>query len=88
LATVSATDKKIAKLLTALEKKMLKAEKKKQQVGVNQIVKLKFSFFPNGILQERTENFSAWYLKNNALLEIVKNNSEPLSKNFHVIAID
>jgi bacillithiol biosynthesis cysteine-adding enzyme BshC len=88
LATVSATDKKIAKLLTALEKKMLKAEKKKQQVGVNQIVKLKSSFFPNGILQERTENFSAWYLKNNALLEIVKNNSEPLSKNFHVIAID
>jgi bacillithiol synthase len=88
LATVSATDKKIAKLFTALEKKMLKAEKKKQQVGVNQIVKLKSSFFPNGILQERIENFSAWYLKNNTLLTIIKNNSEPLSKTFQVIAID
>ncbi len=88
LATASASDKKISKLLTSLEKKMLKAEKKRQQIGVNQIVKLKSSFFPNGILQERTENFSAWYLKNNALLEIIKNNSEPLSKNFQIIAID
>ncbi|MBK9456104.1 MAG: bacillithiol biosynthesis BshC [Bacteroidetes bacterium] len=46
-----------------LEAKLLKAEKAKMEVEINQIKGLLTKLFPNGGLQERSENFTAWYLK-------------------------
>ena len=70
--TVSAFDKTLIqhvhaletvhfKKLSALEKKMLKAERNKQSTQLQRIWKLKSSIFPNNSLQERFENFMPYY---------------------------
>jgi hypothetical protein len=48
------------KKIKELEKKMVKAEKKKQTIGINRIQKIKKELFPENNLQERVENFSDW----------------------------
>jgi len=54
---------KIQKQLQVLEHKMLRAAKRKMNVDVQRIEKLKHELFPNGSLQERTENFITYYLQ-------------------------
>ncbi len=54
---------KIRYQLQVLEKKMLRAEKRKMQVELQRIEKLKRKLFPGGSLQERTENFMEYYLQ-------------------------
>lgn len=44
----------------ALEKKLLRAEKRKHEASIRQIEKLKLALFPNGSLQERVENIMPW----------------------------
>ncbi len=46
-----------------LEKKIIRAAKRKEQDTGNQMSKLKSSFFPNGSLQERVDNIVFWYAK-------------------------
>lgn len=53
---------KISHQLESLEKKMLRAEKKKTQTTMSRIERLKDSLFPNNSLQERVENFMEYYL--------------------------
>ena len=55
--------KQAQKGLTALEKKMLRAEKKKYEAQQRQIIKLKAQLFPNDSLQERVENLSLFYAR-------------------------
>ncbi len=47
--------------LTELEKKMLRAEKRKYEAQRRQITKVKAQLFPNNSLQERVDNFSKYY---------------------------
>ncbi|HEY0896316.1 MAG TPA: bacillithiol biosynthesis cysteine-adding enzyme BshC [Sphingobacteriaceae bacterium] len=54
---------RLNKALDNLEKKMLRAEKRKHEASLNQITAIKDKYFPNGSLQERTENFGAYYAK-------------------------
>ena len=49
--------------IEALEKKMLKAEKKKFEAQQRQLNKLRTQLFPNNSLQERIENFMPFYAK-------------------------
>jgi bacillithiol synthase len=49
--------------LVALEKKMLRAERKKHDALQRQIEKLKREVFPKNGLQERVENISSYYAK-------------------------
>ena len=51
------------KALQGLEKKMLRAEKRKYADLQRQLQKLKSALFPNNGLQERVENFSLFYAK-------------------------
>ena len=88
LASSAAATTKITNLLKGLEKKMQKAEKKNHTVAIQQIEKIKSAFFPNGILQERQENFSYWYIHHESFIQLIKNNSEPLNKHITILAID
>lgn len=88
LASSAAATTKITNLLKGLEKKMQKAEKKNHTVAIQQIEKIKSAFFPNGILQERQENFSYWYMRHESFIQLIKNNSEPLNKHITILAID
>jgi uncharacterized protein YllA (UPF0747 family) len=49
--------------IEAVEKKMLKAEKKKFEAQIRKIQTLKNQLFPNGVLQERVDNLSPYYAK-------------------------
>ncbi len=49
-----------AKKLGELEKKMLKAEKRKQAIAMERIQHIKQTLFPENSLQERTDNFAEW----------------------------
>ncbi|MEO9004131.1 MAG: bacillithiol biosynthesis BshC, partial [Ginsengibacter sp.] len=49
------------KALSVLEKKMLRAEKRKYADQIKQVSKLFSILFPNDGLQERTENFMFFY---------------------------
>lgn len=49
--------------INRLEKKLLKADKRNHQDALAQIDRIKEKLFPNGGLQERTENFTVPYIK-------------------------
>ncbi len=53
--------KKLLYKLAQLEKKMLRAQKRKFSDTEQQVVHLKNTLFPNNNLQERVENFAGWY---------------------------
>ncbi len=81
-----ALETKALKALTILEKKMLRAEKRKFADSENQLSKILHSLFPDGYLQERTENFMLYYSKwGSAFLEILYENSATFEQEFCVI---
>jgi uncharacterized protein YllA (UPF0747 family) len=74
------------KKLQVLEKKILKAEKRKFSTASAQVKKIKDSIFPNNSLQERTENFSAWYAtQGRTLLDNIADNSPTLEQSFTIL---
>lgn len=60
---VSALQTRAVTQLQNLEKKMKRAERKKNEATARQINKIKQELFPNNVLQERVENFSSYYAK-------------------------
>ncbi len=85
----SATEAALAKMkhqLLVLEKKMLRAEKKKMQTQLQKITKIKTTLFPSNGLQERIENFSEYYLQYGAsFLDILKEGIDALGNKFLVV---
>lgn len=69
-----------------LEKKMLKAEQRNFTDSQNQIERIKEKLFPQGILQERVENFGSYYLKyGDQFIEELIKNLDPLELKFTVL---
>jgi len=86
-AVVEAELQKSIKAVKAIEAKMLKAEKQKQETAIQQIKKLKNKFFPEGILQERYDNFAPYYLKSGKhFIEKLKSEFDPLD--FQLLIIE
>ena len=85
----SAAEAALAKMkhqLITLEKKMLRAEKKKMQTQLLKIERLKKGLFPRNSLQERVENFTEYYLKYGAAyLDILKDGMLPLANNYFMV---
>ena len=77
-----------AKLL-ALEKKMLRAERRKQSVEIQRIHRIKKELFPLENLQERVEHFSKWVGHyDQAWIETIMENSTGLESRFSIIQFD
>ncbi len=77
---------KALKKLVELEKKLLRAEKRKYSEQQQHIKGLKSLLFPNNSLQERTENISGFYsLYGRQILDIIYNNSKGLLQQFGII---
>lgn len=85
----SSADAVMAKIryqVQVLEKKMLRAEKRKMQTELLRISKLKQDIFPNNSLQERVENFVGYYLQyGSAFFDVLKDAIQPLKNEFLVI---
>ena len=72
--------------IEALEKKMLRAEKKKFDTQQRQLHKLKSQLFPHGNLQERIENFIPFYAKwGNGFIKNIYKNSLGLEQEFVIL---
>jgi bacillithiol biosynthesis cysteine-adding enzyme BshC len=74
--------------LEALEKKMLRAEKKKFEAQQRQVNKLKHLLFPNNSLQERMENFSPFYSAyGQQFLQLLYTNSLTMEQQFAILQL-
>ena len=81
-----ALEKQALKKVEALEKKMLRAEKKKFEAQQRQLHKLKSQLFPYDSLQERIENFMPFYAKwGKEFIGTLYNNSLTLEQDFVIL---
>jgi bacillithiol biosynthesis cysteine-adding enzyme BshC len=79
---------KALKRLKELEKKMLRAEKKKFEVQKNHINAIKAYLFPDDSLQERTENIALFYSNyGKDFMRMIYKTSKGLAQQFEVIEI-
>lgn len=76
------------KKLALLEKKMIRAEKRKQQTSLARIHSIKSELFPDNNLQERVENFSKWVGAYGwSWVEAILNSSNSVDASFTIIHI-
>jgi len=85
---VKAQEVKQKKGLENLEKRLLKAQKRKLQDQLQRVTDLQCELFPNSSLQERQTNFSEFYLENGEqLIPLLIQKLKPLEHNFDIIII-
>lgn len=79
---------KVQKILDGLEKRILKAEKSKHNVSLNQVSALLAKFFPNGGPQERSENILAYLDKYGmTFLDDLYEAADPLDLSYSILEI-
>jgi len=87
VGAVAAQEKKQLNGLEALEKRLLRAEKRKFKEKLNSYTSLQDELFPNQSLQERNTNFSELYLEyGNELIPMLKKGLNPLKYEFVVVS--
>ncbi|RYY88045.1 MAG: bacillithiol biosynthesis cysteine-adding enzyme BshC [Chitinophagaceae bacterium] len=83
---VEALQARALQLLEALEKKMQRAARRKEDATQRQLHKLNEQLFPKGGLQERVENFSSWYAESGpAFFDALLACSPALDQHFTVL---
>ncbi len=88
IGAVAAQEKKQLNGLDKLEKRLLKAERRRLVDEVNRLSILHEQLFPNGSLQERQKNFSEFYIEyDENLLRAIKKAIEPLSEGFTILEL-
>ena len=88
IGAVNAQEKKQLKGLENLEKRWLRAEKRKQKELVDRITLLQNEILPNQSLEERQRNFSEYYLEYGvSFLDKLKKSLNPLDLEFTIITL-
>jgi bacillithiol biosynthesis cysteine-adding enzyme BshC len=89
LGAVKAQEVKQLKGLENLEKRLLKAQKRKLKDHVVRMTEIQNELFPNKSLQERNLNFSELYLEyGKELIPALMSALKPLSEEFAVLTMD
>lgn len=87
-AHVGAIQKAAIEKIVALEKKMLRAEKRKHTESAYRIQLIRDQLFPGGSLQERVDNMALWYARfGNAWIQCVLDQSSAITNGFTVITL-
>jgi bacillithiol biosynthesis cysteine-adding enzyme BshC len=73
------------KSLSNIEKRLKKAEEQNQETVVKQLEGLKEKLFPNGSLQERTENFLNFYINNPHFIAELLDELDPFDYQMHIL---
>jgi bacillithiol biosynthesis cysteine-adding enzyme BshC len=85
---VKAQEAKQIKGLENLERRLLKAQKRKHSETLERIMELQNKLFPHHSLQERQANFSEFYLEyENNFIEKLFDTLKPLDSNFDIIIL-
>ncbi|RZS76007.1 bacillithiol biosynthesis cysteine-adding enzyme BshC [Pseudobacter ginsenosidimutans] len=86
VAHIEALKARTVKPLQELEKKMLRAEKRKYEAEQQQIQQIRQALFPTGGLQERVENFMPYYAKwGRQFIDCIYKSSLSLEQEFVII---
>ena len=84
---VAALQTRAIKPLHELEKKLLRAERRKFEIEKRQLAAIKKALFPNNNLQERIDNFMPYYAKwGKDFLKMIYDHSLTLEQRFMVIS--
>lgn len=79
IKSVQAEQAKQMNSLANIEAKLIRAEKNRHEIAINQIRSLKDKLFPNNGLQERYDNFMSIYLKHGPeFFQVLKEHLNPL----------
>ena len=88
LNAVNAQERKQIKGLENLQKRLLKAEKKRQSDLVTRITSLQNELLPNESLEERQRNFSEYYIEYGpSFIKALKSTLKPLQLEFTVLEL-
>jgi bacillithiol biosynthesis cysteine-adding enzyme BshC len=83
---VAALQTRAIKPLHELEKKLLRAEKRKFEIEARQLTAVKQALFPNNSLQERVENFLPYYARwGQQFIRTIYEHSLPLEQKFTLL---
>ena len=75
------------KSIENLEKKLIRFKKKKHEIALNHIQKIKSKLFQNNHLQERIDNIIPYYCKHGEkFIETLKKELDPLDLNFLILS--
>ncbi|MEI9918857.1 MAG: bacillithiol biosynthesis cysteine-adding enzyme BshC [Bacteroidota bacterium] len=85
---VAAETTRMKKVMEKVERKMLKAEKRLHKEKLGQIESVKDALFPNGGLQERTENYLGFAQKDPDFVQKMIDVLDPFDLRFNVIIDD
>ncbi|HKR03330.1 MAG TPA: bacillithiol biosynthesis cysteine-adding enzyme BshC, partial [Bacteroidia bacterium] len=88
LASIEGEKQKTLNSFKNLETRLIRAEKKKQEVNINQLKKLREKIFPGNTFQERYENFIPYYLQyGDNFFKSLKENLDPFDSRLIVLTI-
>jgi uncharacterized protein YllA (UPF0747 family) len=88
IGAVLAQEKKQLNGLDKLEKRMLRAQKRKYADRVNRITEIQNLLFPKGSLQERQANFSEFYEEmGEGLIDLILERLDPMKMEFDIILL-
>ena len=83
---IAADNKRASNSFEKIEKKLLKAEKRLHADKLRQIDEVKEALFPNGGLQERSDNFLNFYQQDPDFIQKVLNTFDPFDFQFNLIS--
>ena len=83
---VGAEGKRVLNSLERIERKFLRAEKRLHSDKLRQIEAVKDALFPNGSLQERTENFLSFYQRDAQFIQRLIENFDPFDFRFNILS--
>jgi bacillithiol biosynthesis cysteine-adding enzyme BshC len=85
-ASIEAELQKQLKVIEQLESRIVRAEKKKHEIAINQLKTIREKLFPSNSLQERHENITTFYLRyGSGFIQILKDNLHPLDSRFAIL---
>lgn len=84
---VGAEGKRALNSLEKIERKFLRAEKRLHADKLRQIEFVKDALFPNGSLQERTDNFLNFYQQDPGFISLLLKSLDPFDYNFYVFKL-
>ncbi len=88
IGALKAQEAKQIKGIEHLEKRLLKAQKRKLVEKLNRIIQLQNELFPNQSLQERQTNFSEFYIENgDELIPALIKKLQPLEQRFEIVQL-
>ena len=85
MAFVKAESKRLSNSLAKIEQKMLRAEKRLHREKLRQIEEVKDLLFPNGSLQERTDNFLNFYQQDPDFIKRLLAKFDPFDFRFNIL---